>query len=910
MQLTFKKIAPFLAVILPSVILFVSVYLFFFRSGPTLGSGELIRSVPVDALCFIESSQPAAVVKEIRNTAIWEEALISKGLSIPEDLLQKMDSVIRSYSRLMQNFEEYPAVFGWQMVDDDVPEPFIILEVPSGYQRMALHRFIGEMAEGRQTASGRYRGKRLYRVTGPEGEIQLYHAFIKNSWIASTDSNLQHMVMDQALDRDRTLRDDPSFEKAYGTTGKKVNAHLLLNNSKLKRILPLLLDEGRSYSKTNPYFPDGWSAFDVTIKRNELIFNGFTTTENADIPFCQLYMGSAPQDIKIHKILPYNTVFSIQTTAGDFGDFFRKINNIKGNSDSLRTRDFHSLRDPSVKIDLEKRIQSIAGPEICLAITGSPEPDLKLNTFLILRSEQMETSLISLNLLSDPASNANIRVGEHMIGKLILPNPYILLFDLLSEDNLLQWFTVLDDYIVFGETPAAVHKFLSYYLSGRTMGSNPSCSEYLDYFPEKSNLTFQMNIRNASEGLIAMLADTLAAGIRSNKDMLSRFDGLAIHYSAMNDMFYTTAHLNYNPAYVEESPYLWKTRLDTVIFKGPQLIENPVTGKGNVVVFDQSGQMILIDEKGLIQWEKKLSGPVLSDVFLVEYGQDRQSHLLCNTTDSIYLLSLDGQRAQDYPVPVPSGASNGLTVLDYNKNRDYRIIVAARDLKILNLDIKGNPVKGWNSPVIDSEVVDPVQHLVAAGKDYLIFSLRGGKVLMTDRKGNIRLKPDQSFLHSEHASFYAAPAQANGIMYTTDIYGSVVYITSKGTTRKVSFGDYLPDHCFVSADFNMDKKVDFIFLDKNRITVYDQKHTLISEVPFPEEISLPPLVFTQVEGRTYLGFYSGQSGNIYLLSKDGHVQWVREIKSDRPFQIGFLDNKTTLHLIAAYENEIFNYLFE
>jgi hypothetical protein len=259
---------------------------------------------------------------------------------------------------------------------------------------------------------------------------------------------------------------------------------------------------------------------------------------------------------------------------------------------------------------------------------------------------------------------------------------------------------------------------------------------------------------------------------------------------------------------------------------------------------------------------------------------------------------------------VPSGASNGLTVLDYDKNRDYRIIVAARDLKILNLDIKGNPVKGWNSPAIDSEVVDPVQHLVAAGKDYLIFSLSGGKVLMTDRKGNIRLKPGKPFLHSEHAAFYVAPAQANGIMYTTDIYGNVVYISSKGTTTKVSYGDYLPDHFFVSADFNMDKKVDFIFLDKNRVTVYDQQQKLISEVPFPEEVSHPPLVFTPIVNKTYLGFYSGQSGNIYLLSKDGQVQWVREIKSDRPFQIGFLDNKTTHHLIAGYKDEIFNYLFE
>ncbi|MDD5508083.1 MAG: hypothetical protein PHD25_07095 [Bacteroidales bacterium] len=906
-----KKILPYVAGFLLAVILLVAIHRIFFRSAPSRGSEEILRMVPADAVCIIESSKPADMLKGIRQTSMWKDFMKIREIRSSETLFMRTDTMLTLYRNLKKTMSEYPAVAGIHMAADSTPCVLLILEVPSRIQRTAWHRFLDDMAEGREKASARHLGKKIHIIKNTSGTGGFYYTYLKNYLLASNDSALLCQIMEQTGSGNQTPADDPSFIKVMATTGKKVNTHLFLNHSRMKMALPTLFGKGLHGLTDSPYFPDGWSAFDVTVKNNECILSGFTALSDPSGPFNMLFHATDPSDISIQRILPFNTVFSIQACTGDFRNFFGKIRSIRGMGDTLFTTTVRSLRDPTVSIDLEKRIESMAGPEICLAFTGSVISSHEQNTYIILRSSQMETSLVSLDLLSDPDKNATMQLGQHIIRRLIIPNPFVCLFyDSLKHHNRMEWFTTLDDYIVFGETKASVHRFLSYYLSGRTMTGDPSRSAYLDYFPERSNLSFNINARFAGDDLLEFLDDSVRSFVLLHKDLLSRFEGLGVHFMAMNDMFYTTVHLNYNPSFVGESPYVWKVRLDGPIIKGPLLIDNPVTGKGNVVVFDQTDQMVLIDENGVIRWKRKLSSNVLSDVFRVDQGHDHQPRLLFNTTDSIYLLDLEGRLASGYPLAVPAGAGNGLTVLDYANDRTYRIILATKDRKILNLDISGNPVKGWNNPPIGADLTSPVQHVVAAGKDYLIFSQKDGKVLMTDRKGNVRLRPDKSFHHSDHADFYPDADRLHGIMYSTDVNGNVVFVTGTGATKKVSVGDYLPDHFFLSEDFNMDKKADFIFLDKNRISVHSQNRKLIAEVPFPEVISHPPAVFVLPARSTYLGFYSGESGTIYLLSKEGFADWVKDIKSDRPFQIGYLDNRVSLHLIAGYRDEVFNYLFE
>ena len=336
-----KKILPYVAGSLLAGILLIAIWLIFFRSAPSRGSEALFRMVPPDAVCFIESSKPADMLEEIRQTSMWKDFLETREVRSSEAFFMKMDTLLASFRHLEKSISEYPAVEGICLTTDSTPGVFLILEIPSKIQRTAWRRFIVAMAEGREMASARHLGKKIHIIKNTSGTGVFYYSFLKNYLIACNDPVLQHRILEQAGDGNQSAADDPSFVKVLGTAGKKVSTHFFLHTSRMKIALPALFGSGMPGFTNSPYFPDGWSAFDVTIKNNEFIFNGFTALDEASGPFGTLFLARDPSDVTIQRILPHNTVFSIQACTGDFMDFFGKIRSIREISDTLFRKGYH-----------------------------------------------------------------------------------------------------------------------------------------------------------------------------------------------------------------------------------------------------------------------------------------------------------------------------------------------------------------------------------------------------------------------------------------------------------------------------------------------------------------------------------------------------------------------------------------
>ena len=69
--------------------------------------------------------------------------------------------------------------------------------------------------------------------------------------------------------------------------------------------------------------------------------------------------------------------------------------------------------------------------------------------------------------------------------------------------------------------------------------------------------------------------------------------------------------------------------------------------------------------------------------------------MVFNTADSLYILDRNGNNVENFPRRLESRASAGHTLLDYDNNRKYRILIPAEDKKVYNYDKNGEIVKGW-----------------------------------------------------------------------------------------------------------------------------------------------------------------------------------------------------------------------
>ena len=94
---------------------------------------------------------------------------------------------------------------------------------------------------------------------------------------------------------------------------------------------------------------------------------------------------------------------------------------------------------------------------------------------------------------------------------------------------------------------------------------------------------------------------------------------------------------------------------------------------------------------------------------------------------------------QGYPVRLPSKATSSMTLLDYDKNKDYRIFIACADKRIYNFSLYGVKTEGYIPLKTDALVELPIYYSKIGQSDYLTTIDVMGKVYVFSRKGEGRI---------------------------------------------------------------------------------------------------------------------------------------------------------------------------
>ena len=88
--------------------------------------------------------------------------------------------------------------------------------------------------------------------------------------------------------------------------------------------------------------------------------------------------------------------------------------------------------------------------------------------------------------------------------------------------------------------------------------------------------------------------------------------------------------------------------------------------------------------------ENSASRTINSEIFQVDYFRNGKLQLLFSTRNELYLIDRNGNFVEKYPVKLRSPATCGLSVFDYDNNRDYRLFIACEDKHIYAYTKEGN----------------------------------------------------------------------------------------------------------------------------------------------------------------------------------------------------------------------------
>lgn len=614
----------------------------------------------------------------------------------------------------------------------------------------------------------------------------------------------------EKLNKTTSITEDKSFIEVYKTKAKKNSpVFLFANMSKLKKHLNFKLEH---YIESST-----WSAFDIKITQDALIGNGFLLNKSLNSiskQYSENFFNLTPSKIKKLSVLNFNSFDELNIDS-----------NFVAKNNELCKCDF-----------INDGLNWIENQVIHLAT------DFNNAQFIAFKLTDINSFNQGINQLTDSANKVFYSDSVYTIKKF---KSEINLASTFNKNIKTNYYTIYLDYVIFGESGDDIRRLIYELKEGSTLKKNEELYDF--YLANSSSNSFFKKIQK---------------GFLLNTNLSD--DGVSILESTVkqNNLVYT--NFSYSKEISVGGSYhdpKWEIIFDYPLNSNIYLVDNHKTNDKEIVIQDTTNTLHFINTSGNTKWKKKIDGKIIDKIRKVDIFQNGKCQMLFNTSSNLYLVDVLGRNVPGFPVRL-TNATNGVNMLDYNKDGNYRFMVATQK-GIYSYNKLGKSIKGWENPKTKNKVITPIRHIVSNTKDYIFANDVNGKIYLYSRKGTIR---------------YAVSSTFNGEYFPIDVGNSIetsrgiYWDKSRNELKKHFFNDQistiltLPDSVlnFYYLDFDDNKEKNYVLETKTELYIYDKGGNVkeIIEIS-PEHINLK--IF-----KKHIAYINVITNDFILLDKKGN----------------------------------------
>jgi hypothetical protein len=557
----------------------------------------------------------------------------------------------------------------------------------------------------------------------------------KNIFYLNIETGLVLVSANEALLNDiadktnkQTLSENKMFLSAYSSASKDKGLSLYFHFPDFyKQAWPQFY----SSSLAGEFFTtetERWFPADVGIGPAEVSVKGFLPKDSTVL--YSIIRNQEPDNFKnLFSVLPYNTSQLEVVNISDYGNFVRA--NYKKNIDQ-RHADLKKYSD-SLSSDAQTEITKFAGTYAAVFSAGSNDSIYQYGFFNICDNETATSFLKNIcNSVYTLTDSANLFYFEE--GNL---------FKNLSAGFFKQGYKfarVNADGIVFCNSRMGISEY------GRTSSKNNfqanerAIAFIKENFNTDLNYLFYADVFKTKEKLQSGLSGRMNKLFDEAPELYEKFDAIAFSLQKVKETIFFNAQAGFNPKYKMYQNTLWETLVDTDLFKLPIPVINHNTGEGELVCQDLSNNLYLLSNTGKILWKKNVREKIMGDILQADYFANGKLQLLFVTENNIHVIDRNGNYIAGFPVKIKSGAAGGISLFDYDRNKNYRMWLPLKNNTVCCLSSSCKLVDGFVPVNIKAPLSRPVKQLVVQQKDYFVLTDTLGNSYVTNRKGEERQK--------------------------------------------------------------------------------------------------------------------------------------------------------------------------
>ena len=889
------------------------------------GRSDGLQAVPDDAVWIIESKSVPDLLKALIQSDPLFPAIKQIGSIGPYlRAFRSIDSLITGNSRFRDLYAHRPVILSWHQVGKDHYQFLLVLQMDGQSNYTRAGELFSELC-GRQGqwSQRMYNDKQINRITfGAESLVPgISLAEHKNFLLLSPSPILLENSVRQVTS-ETGLQSNESIMRLSRTAGRNALAHIYVNLRLFPSWLATWLHQD-TRKTTEGYTRYGdWASLDLSVRRDAVWLNGFAVGGDTLNSYLNLFRSMQPRKLDAERYLPAGTAAYFTTGVEKPAQFLKSLSVYMGSGDAGRRRQrsiakaFNIIREDVVKAWTDLGYRELALGYLC----GVSDQSVRPFALVEVKSgkqatEQLLRWLTGIKLTDKPAADFRRKPFTDAGGKeySIYPMPFeglplILGGGIFSRPAGL-WFTCIEDVLVLADDPAILEEVLHKYSLGKTLANDMVYKSLSGLLSTRSNATFFAIPFRARPILENIFSETAAATFLADDRFLMKTGAVGMQFDSESDMSLHNLFVSFAEIDYSRPQTIWESRLEAPVYSRPAIVQNQVTRDNEILVQDEAANLYLINSSGRILWKMNPGEKIMSEIIQIDLVKKGRQDYLFSTQTGIHLIDRNGAYVQGYPVRLPGSATNGVALMDLDKNRDFRLFIACSDNKVYAYDRTGNPAKSWKPYPTEGAVVQPVQHFKIQNRDYLVFA-DPLKVHILDRKGAVKITPDTDFPVCQNSPV-ALETLASGPgsrLLTTDIDGNVRAILLDGRVETKKYGAFGPDHFFCAEDLNRDGFAEYVFADHSLLEVFNRTGERIAEHKLDADVSGIPVIYTS-GGSPKIGLATAARREILLLNPDGTVCTGFPLAGTSPFTVVTLDKSVEYQnlLVGNEGGYLYNY---
>ncbi|KQC33170.1 glucosyltransferase-S [Nonlabens sp. YIK11] len=516
-----------------------------------------IYLIPSDSVFFFEMDEPISNLKTLSKSEIWDHFQSNEQIHAMSAKLNAIDSMFQSDTDLFEIIGDRDLIVSAHMIKRDDYAFLYIVDLGKLSRLNLIKENLNQfVSDGFKVNKRNFENIELTEITDLESFETLTIGFIENQMIASYHAKLLEDSIKEF--QNPVIGRDLQFLEVQQEVRQNGLLRLYLNHKKLKeyyRVFSIQPSESVDML-TDDFAYTGWN---IDEKNDRLLTaTGFTTGNAATTSLMRALEESGTAARDIPKVLPQETAFFM---SFGFDEFTQLHNNFyellsTSNPESLATYTSGRQRvEQFLDISLEQDFYDWVDNEIAFAKAYSPQLSEQEGLAVVFKSKDVDVSNASLQKIQEkirkrtPVKFKAVTYRDYQINYLEIKGFFKLILGNLFERIEKPYYTTIDDYVVFSNSPKTLKLFIDAYEEDNTLEEDDYFTDFEDEFSSRSNVFVYVNTNLSMKAAQAYLTGESKELLQKEELFFSQLTQLGMELTAQNDQFVSKLALHYDKDY-------------------------------------------------------------------------------------------------------------------------------------------------------------------------------------------------------------------------------------------------------------------------------------------------------------------------------------------------------------------------